>query len=101
SIILWNVEQGREVARIPGAHHQTIWGLAFSPDGMTMASGGKDGGVAFWNVADTAHPRRQWDSGAAEPPPAGQADRVGINGVAFSPDGKWFASAGQDGRILL
>jgi hypothetical protein len=33
------------------AHRFTVQSLAFSPDGKTLASGGSDGRVKFWEVA--------------------------------------------------
>jgi DNA-binding beta-propeller fold protein YncE len=50
SIILWDVAAGAEVRRLRG-HTNTIWALAFSPDGKTLASGSADQTVKFWDLA--------------------------------------------------
>lgn len=69
---------------------ETVWALAFSPDGRHLVS------------AD-AKARLQWHDGPSGallgPPREGHTALVGS--LAFSPDGQTLASAGQDGRLLL
>ena len=50
AIILWDVAARDEVRRLRG-HTNTIWALAFSPDGKTLASGSADQTVKFWDTA--------------------------------------------------
>jgi dipeptidyl aminopeptidase/acylaminoacyl peptidase len=59
-------------------------GLAFSPDGLTLASAGPANVVTLWTVS----------SGQQAATLTGTATQ--INGVAFSPDGKYLAGGGQD-----
>jgi WD40 repeat protein len=75
----------------------TIYSVAFSPDGKTLASGSADGTVQRWNAA-TGH--------RDGPPMGGQHGHVFISGhevtsVAFSPGGKLLASGGADGSVRL
>ncbi len=64
-------------------------GLAYSPDGRTLALGSEDGEVRLWEM------------------PAGRERAVlrghtgSVWGLAFSPDGKRLATGGQDGRLFL
>ncbi|GAA0321971.1 serine/threonine protein kinase [Actinoallomurus spadix] len=65
-----------------------VVGMAFSPDGRTLAAGGYDGRVRLWDVAT----HRMLGS---------LPDLPGrVNGVAFSPDGRILACAGGDTVLL-
>lgn len=59
-----------------------IMGLAFSPDGSRLASGGFDGTLALWDVNSK---KLLW--------PAARAHRMAVHTLAFSPDGKILASS--------
>src|SRR5262249_24861874 len=58
-----------------------------SPDGHTLASGGVDNTLKFWDVPSSS-PLREY--AAAE-----------VNGVALSPDGTKLAAACQDGLVRV
>ena len=45
----------RELARLVG-HPRGAAGLAFAPDGATLASAGRDGHVIFWDLRPVAVP---------------------------------------------
>jgi WD40 repeat protein len=63
-------------------------GLAFSPDGGTLAVTSWDGYVQLWDVR----------TGSPEAPPfrAPRSDRIDFWAAAFSPDGSTLAAAGAD-----
>ncbi|MEI7686962.1 MAG: protein kinase [Planctomycetota bacterium] len=85
----WDVESGREVA-LPTGELGGIWAAEFSPDGRTLAAGGKDGRI---HLCD-------WPDGKAwRTFPKSQGGLV--MGMAFSPDCRQLAAAGSNNSVLL
>jgi WD40 repeat protein/tRNA A-37 threonylcarbamoyl transferase component Bud32 len=64
--------------------------LAASPDGRTLSTGHASGAVRLWAVAD---------DGLAERPPF--APQMAFNAPVVSPDGRFAAPSGDDGRTHL
>jgi WD40 repeat protein len=69
-------------------HEGGVAGLAWSPDGKTLASAGRNGSVRLWQVPGGAELRNL--------PGRGGADRLSPGLVAFSPDGRLLATAGGE-----
>lgn len=89
-VLLWRVSDGALIRTLTG--HDVVTSLAFSPDGQTLASGGRtgwpdsEGEIKLWQVSD----------GALLQTLTGLALRV--NSVAFSPDGQTLASGSSTGE---
>jgi hypothetical protein len=70
-------------------HADSVWAVAFSPDGGRVLSGSLDRTLRLWDVATRAELRRF--EGHAE----------GVTSVGFAPDGRRALSAGLDGTARV
>ena len=71
----------------------TIYSVAFTPDGKTLAAGSDDDKAWLWDVSDPAHPA------PLGRPLTGAAGSV--ESVAFSPDGRTLAAGSADDTVRL
>jgi WD40 repeat protein len=87
SLTIWSCrpEYRRMLERAGVSYH----GLAFSPDGRTLALGAGDGSVRLWEMPEGRERSILRGHGKT------------VRSVAFSPDGKRLVSASQDGGVVL
>lgn len=87
--------QGRLYDRLSGreiqltGHRDSVSGMAFSPDGVTLATGSRDGTIALW-VTATGGRFASWPAHMEE-----------ATDVTFSPDGRTLASVNLKHSIKL
>jgi WD40 repeat protein len=86
-IRLWNLDSGKSIRTFP-AHLGGVKSLAFAPDGKALISGGVDGRVRLWNVADGN--RLAQERGGE-----------GLHWGQFSRDGKSLLVADASGALSL
>ncbi|MDF1851981.1 MAG: hypothetical protein P1U85_14165 [Verrucomicrobiales bacterium] len=74
-------------------HEDYVQGLAVSPDGTRVATGGTDGRIWWWDAAK-GEVLSTWKG-------HGPGSRVAVCALDFRPDGERIASASNDGRVIL
>jgi WD40 repeat protein/serine/threonine protein kinase len=89
-ISIWDIATGELVGTPLVGHTSDIFSVAFSPDGLSLASASNDRTVIVWDLA-TRQPRYNTLVG----------HRDSVVSVVFSPDGQSLASASHDGTIIL
>jgi WD40 repeat protein len=83
------VKGAKPLQALPG-HKGAVLALAFAPDGKTLASGGRDGTVRFWDVPAKEKAKERGSVTEHKGP---------VNALAYTPDGKTLASGGEDGAV--
>jgi len=93
AVRMWDVQTGAESVALQGHNGSTV-GVAISPDGARVAS------ISYDNIEGSE--LRVWDTQAAPGTrPSFPRNRGAFSNLAFSRDGRHFASLTRDGRLEL
>jgi WD40 repeat protein len=121
---LWDALTGKLLLRFEAGHpattalgrHNTLYAVAFSPDGKQVATGDRAGTLCFWECASGKLQHKAaapafYSQAANQKTQASEYEWGGVRSLAYSPDGKTLVaggmgpadqnSAGTDGAMRL
>jgi WD40 repeat protein len=98
-IVLWDLAKRQPIGEVLKGHRGAVTSLAFDPEGKLLASGSWDNTAMLWDVASRSALHKPLRGHLDNSDPLEMA--VGVNAVAFSPDGTLLATTGNDNRVLL
>nr|WP_246275582.1 WD40 repeat domain-containing protein [Brasilonema bromeliae] len=87
-IKLWDLNSGRLIRTISGAHSNTVTKIVFTPDGRSFISASRDRTIKLWSVTTGQSVR------------ALTGHNNWVNDIAINPNGQTLASAAKDGIKL-
>ncbi|MDR3692837.1 MAG: hypothetical protein P4L46_25885 [Fimbriimonas sp.] len=88
-IEVWTVSDAQPVATLKSVPHQWIWGVAFSPDGKSLADVGEIDGATYSSFVEI------WDIASANLAANFNSRAQNLYSVAFSPDGTLLLDGGR------
>ncbi|RMB80502.1 caspase, EACC1-associated type [Streptomyces shenzhenensis] len=94
-VMLWSIDDHGRAAKNPAITLKTdsVWSLAFNPQGTLLAAGGSLGAMTVWDTTNINHPiAEDVDQSSG----GGHSD---ILSISFKPDGRAFLAADATGTV--
>jgi WD40 repeat protein len=103
AIRVWNGANGQQIHDFFSDKGEEMLALAFEPHGLSLAGGGADGVLRLWTnslVCQLAG-SGQTQGQCLDQPLRLHGHTHAIRALAWSPDGRFLASAGEDGMLFI
>ena len=88
-------------SHILAGHDGNVWTASFSPDGERLVTASQDGTARIWQVGADGADDGTDDGAAAREPVVLAGHEENVWSVAWSPDGRFIATASRDGTARL
>ncbi|WP_069804715.1 EsaB/YukD family protein [Thermogemmatispora onikobensis] len=99
---VWRADGGQEVHGYYQDGQLTLRTLAFAPTGAQLAVGGDDGQIRLWNgLTCQRQQTAAFGTQCVDGPQRLRLDTQPLRTLAWSPDGRLLASAGNDGVLAV
>jgi WD40 repeat protein len=105
---IWDAETGAPKGELKGGHpattrlgrHNTLYAIAFSPDGKQAATGDRAGTICFWETASCkllhkAAASAFYSQAMSQGKQASEYEWGGVRALAYAPDGKTVVAGGM------
>jgi RNA polymerase sigma factor (sigma-70 family) len=92
-VYLWDATTGREIRHLEG-HRTSVQVIAMAPDGKTLASGSRSGGIRVWDAATGKQLQRLEGHGQVE------GHQGAVSNLVFLPDSRSLISAGNEDKTI-
>lgn len=90
-VCVWDTETGQLLDRFE-CHSDSVYSVAFSPDGKQLVSGSFDCTIMLWDVGAQGRT-------STRPRMVLQGHRELVLSVAYTPDGRWLLSSSKDRSV--
>lgn len=90
---------GEQPSWVLEEHRDSVYALAFHPDGSLLATAGYDRDILFWEIPRSTPPNGA--AGRIKPARVLKDHSDAVYGLAFHPRGFWLASAGADRTVKV